>query len=132
MLLPSPVSTRKEWIRMSLPSPSSVIVNTCRAAYCILRSDYVDSRYKRRPMRLPSVEGSRNHGRSNCGCYGGQPSPGVDLAGASPVSAQMWEGEPNSRRRCGGSIPALGRCLSRGARWRHELAPSCLNTPRRA
>jgi hypothetical protein len=108
---------------MSLPSPSSVIVNTCRAAYCTPRSDYVDSRYKRRSMCLPSVVGSRNHGRSNCGCYGGQPrpgadlaggepSPGVDLAGASPVSAQMWEGEPNSRRRCGRGELSPGAALA--------------------
>ncbi len=29
-----------------------------------------------------------------CGWGGGEPSPGADVAGASLVPAQMWQGEP--------------------------------------
>jgi hypothetical protein len=31
----------------------------------------------------------------------GEPSPGAEVAGVSPVTAQMWQGAARSRRRCG-------------------------------
>ena len=36
------------------------------------------------------------------------PSPGADVAGASPVLAQMWRGRARSWRRCGGGEPSRG------------------------
>jgi hypothetical protein len=59
-------------------------------------------------------------------CGGGEPSPGADVAGASPVPAQMWRGRAQSRRRCGRGEPTRGqptrRCIvAHAAGWRpHE------------
>jgi hypothetical protein len=36
-----------------------------------------------------------------CRCGRGEPSPGADVAGASPVPAQMWDGRAQCRCRCG-------------------------------
>jgi hypothetical protein len=34
----------------------------------------------------------RRRAQSRCRCGGGEPSPGADVAGVSPVPAQMWRG----------------------------------------
>ncbi len=42
-------------------------------------------------------------------CVGrGEPSPGADVAGVSPVPVQMWQGRAQSRRRCGRGEPSPG------------------------
>jgi hypothetical protein len=38
----------------------------------------------------------------------GEPSPGADVGGASPVPVQMWEGRAQSRRRCGSGARTHG------------------------
>ncbi len=40
------------------------------------------------------------------------PSPGADVAGLSPVPAQMWRGRAQSRRRCGRGEPLNGATWS--------------------
>jgi hypothetical protein len=39
--------------------------------------------------------------QSRCRCGQGDPSPGADVARASPVPVQMWQGRAQSRCRCG-------------------------------
>jgi hypothetical protein len=39
--------------------------------------------------------------KSRCRCGRGEPSPGADVAGVSPVPVQMWQGRGQSRCRCG-------------------------------
>jgi hypothetical protein len=38
--------------------------------------------------------------QSRCRCGGGEAGPGADVAGASPVPAQMWHGCAESWHRC--------------------------------
>jgi hypothetical protein len=47
------------------------------------------------------------------------PSPGADVAGVSPVPAQMWQGRAQSRRRCSRSTPAP---LQASCGHRHSVA----------
>ncbi len=44
-------------------------------------------------------------------CGRGGPSPGADVAGVSPVPAQMWQGWAESRRRCGSRERGVGACV---------------------
>ena len=43
----------------------------------------------------------QGRGQSRCRCGGGEPSPGADVGGVSPVPVQMWAGRAQSRRRWG-------------------------------
>jgi hypothetical protein len=43
-----------------------------------------------------------------CRCGRGEPSFGADVAGASTVPVQMWQGRAQSRRRCGRGEPSPG------------------------
>ena len=47
-------------------------------------------------------------------CGRGEPSPGADVAGASRVPAQMWQGRAESRCRCGRGEPSPGADVVRG------------------
>jgi hypothetical protein len=44
--------------------------------------------------RLVPVQIWQGRAQSLSGCGGGEKSPGADVAGMSPVPAQMWQGEP--------------------------------------
>ncbi len=48
-------------------------------------------------VRSPGADGAR-----------GEPSPGADVAGASPVPVQMWQGQAQSWCRCGCGEPSPG------------------------
>ena len=77
-----------------------------------------------------------------CRCGGGEPSPGADVAGVSPVPVQMWRGEPSpgadvagraqSRRRCGRGLAPMARGPSArpSATTPHCAAPP--STPQRS
>jgi hypothetical protein len=54
-----------------------------------------------RPCSTSTCAGRLPAARSRRRCGRGEPSPGADVAGASPVPAQMWQGRAQSRRRCG-------------------------------
>ena len=56
---------------------------------------------KARPRRSAH---SREVARGDCR----EPSPGADVAGASRVPEQMWQGRAESRRRCGKGEPSPG------------------------
>ena len=56
--------------------------------------------------------------QSRCRSWRGAPSPGADVAGASPVAVHMWHGgEPGPGARCGrGCVRSRCRC-GRGPPW---------------
>jgi hypothetical protein len=43
-----------------------------------------------------------------CRCGRGEPSPGADVAAASPVAVQMWQRRAQLRCRCGSGEPSCG------------------------
>jgi hypothetical protein len=63
-------------------------------------------------------------------CGRGEPSPGADVGGGSPVPAQMWAGGAQSRRRCGRSfgrfvhsshpVPSVSDLALRRGGWPHR------------
>ena len=44
--------------------------------------------------------------QSRCRCGRGEPSPGADVAGVSPVLVQMWQGRAPSQPSCGRGEPS--------------------------
>ena len=81
-----------------------------------------------------------SHGRNSFSClpstkvqFTCEPSPGADVAAASPVPAQMWQRRAQSRRRC-------GRVSHWAGRWPHPRSarsskgchrPHCIRRPSR-
>ena len=53
---------------------------------------------------------------ARCRCGRGEPSPGADVARASPVPVQMWQGRARSRCRCGRGEPGPGADVAGASR----------------
>ena len=51
---------------------------------------------------------SSGYGPARCTCGRGEPSPGADVAGASPVPVRMWQRWAQSRCNCGRGEPSAG------------------------
>ncbi len=65
---------------------------------------------RRKPQRS-RVTSVRPRSQSRCTCGQERAQPGTDVAGLSPVPAQMWQGSPKSPCRCGsGRAQSRRRC----------------------
>ena len=113
--VPAIVSSQRDR-ELRLPQASIGICRRCRGARCaadVAAGEHGRGRRQFDRAQLPPEVLCR----SWCGCGRGEPSPGADVAGASPavspVPVQMWQGGAQSRCRCGRVGPRERACNPR-------------------
>ena len=73
-----------------LPYALARYARVCRGSY--RRATCDDGKVRDGQVRAVPVQMWQRSAQSRCRCGGGEPSPGADVAGVSPVPVQMWRG----------------------------------------